>query len=222
MSFCAVILDLDGLLIDTESVALKAWQKAAQEFGFEVSLAVYARLIGRTMAASRAEIMKIIPFQTDIDQFIVRADEYYFDCITREGIKLMTGVPELLAWLEENDLPYTIATSSERSQAEWKIQKAGLTNRVGEFVTSDEVQHGKPAPDIFLRASQLVGQPSDKCVVVEDSEAGIMAASKAGAMPIMVPSTLPPSPKVRKLAYGVIETLFDVFELFESLRKRQA
>ena len=94
MSISAVVLDLDGVLIDTESIAFRAWQQAAEEFGFKISLEVYSRIIGRTVEAARAEILEIIPDKTAIDQYMKRSDVLYFDTMEREGIRLMPGVLE--------------------------------------------------------------------------------------------------------------------------------
>ena len=143
MSISAVVLDLDGVLIDTESIAFRAWQQAAEEFGFKISLEVYSRIIGRTVEAARAEILEIIPDKTAIDQYMKRSDVLYFDTMEREGIRLMPGVLELLDWVEQSGLNHTVATSSDRVHAEWKIQLAGLTERIGEFVTCNDVQRGK-------------------------------------------------------------------------------
>lgn len=220
MSISAVILDLDGVLIDTESLALRAWQQAAKEFGFNLSLEDYSKFIGRTVEAGRAEIFEIIPDKSAIDQYMKRSDDLYFDTMEREGIRLMPGVLELLDWVEQTGLHHTVATSSDRVHAEWKIQLAGLAERIGEFVTCNDVQRGKPAPDTFLHAAKLVNQPVEKCVVVEDAEAGIIGASTAGAIPIMLPGTLAPSEIARNLSYGIAESLSDVLNLIKTLYRQ--
>ena len=220
MSISAVVLDLDGVLIDTESLAFRAWQQAAEEFGFKISLEAYSRIIGRTVEAARAEILEIIPDRTAIDQYMKRSDVLYFDTMEREGIRLMPGVLELLDWVEQIGLNHTVATSSDRVHAEWKIQLAGLTERIGEFVTCNDVQRGKPAPDTFLHAAKLVNQPIERCVVVEDAEAGIIGASTAGAIPIMLPGALAPSENARSLAYGIAESLAEVLSLIKKLHRQ--
>lgn len=220
MTISAVILDLDGVLIDTESLALKVWQQAAADFGFNVSTEVYSRIIGRTVEAGRAEILKIIPDKSAIDQYMRHSDVLYFETMEQEGIQLMPGVLELLDWIDKAGLKHTVATSTARAHAEWKIQAAGLAERIGNFICCDDVKHGKPAPDTFLRAADLVNQPIEQCAVVEDAEAGIVGASAAGAIPIMLPGTMAPSDNARSLSFAIAESLSEVPILIESLNRQ--
>ncbi len=217
MSISALILDLDGVLIDTETVGRRAWHRAANEMGFEFSEKNYAKLVGRSIKSCRKIIKTILPAAIDFNEYMARSNSIYHDEMERNGISIMSGVTELLQLIEHLDLDAAIATSSSRDTAERKIEISGLSGCFETMITSDDVKSGKPAPDIFMRTAERLNHPTDKCVVIEDSESGITGAHKAGAIPIMVPNTIPASENARLLSYSVEESLFDVLPTIKYL-----
>ncbi len=210
MNVTAVIFDLDGVLIDTESVAQKSWYQAAKDFGFEFSAELYADMVGRPVELCRELIKPNLPEGINIDEYMHRSEHLYTDTMERDGVQLIQGVPDLLKWIEQSGLAVAIATSSQRDNAHKKIQMAGLQGKIEIIVTCDDVKHSKPAPDIFLLAAQRLGHPIDQCVVIEDSEAGVLAAHAAGAIPMMLPGTVDPSANARRVAFTILHSLYEV------------
>ena len=140
MTISAVILDLDGILLDTEVVARKAWQKAADEFGFEFSEELYSKVVGRPVAECRDIFEAVLPDGVDYEQYLEQSDVLYFGEMDRNGISMVNGAAALLDWIEQSDLDAAIATSSNRDHAEFKLQKAGLAGRIDIMVTCDDVK----------------------------------------------------------------------------------
>ncbi len=220
MNLAAIILDLDGLLIDTESVAQRAWYGAAKELGFTLPEHVYANMIGRPVVTCRALIDSILPANVTIDQYMDCSEFLYFDQMERNGVQLMDGAAQLLDWIQQTGLGSAIATSSEKAAATKKITQAGIAGMVPLLASADDVIHGKPAPDIFVLAAKLLGVAPEQCVVLEDSEAGVIGANHAGAQSIMVPSTIQASSTATQLAYAVVDSLHEALVVIQELYGR--
>ena len=120
------------------------------------------------------------------------------------------GLDELLALLDSRGLPKAVATSTERRLAAAQLGGLGLLERFNVIATGDEVRNGKPAPDLFLLAAHRLGMKPSQCLVLEDSEAGVVAAHRAGMQVYVVPDLKPPSRAVEELTQGRFESLIAV------------
>lgn len=209
----AVIFDMDGLMIDTERMAQRAWQRAGAEFGFTLPDELYLQAVGRTAKATaelfRAGMDAAFPFEAVYE----RKQHYLYTAIEQEGIPTKAGLLELLALVEQHRLAKAVATSTARVLALKKLTAAGLLHHFDTMVCGDEVAHGKPAPDIFLAAAAKLGVASAHCIVLEDSSAGIKAAHAAGMRAIWVPDLIQPTPDLTPLAFRVLTDLHQVVAL---------
>ncbi len=210
----AVIFDMDGLMFDTERIAQKAWQQAAHDFGYEFPPETFAWIVGLTLADVRRNAQRIFGADFPFDLVYQRRQEYLDNYITTRGIPLKPGLLELLAKVERAGLARALASSTARRIIDRNLKRAGLDH--GHFdviVGGDEVQNGKPAPDIFLLASEKLQVPAESCLVLEDSNAGVQAACAAGMPAIMVPDVLEPTPEARRCAYRILPDLHAVSRL---------
>ncbi len=217
MKISGVILDLDGVLIDTESISKFAWTRAASEFGFEIPETLYERIIGYSVSDARKEISRLTNGHIDMDRYMERSAAIYYGEMQSNGIRVMPGVPELLEFLRQHELKTAIATSTIQEQAKWKLNESGLLGVIDDVITGDLATNGKPAPDIFLIAAGRIGLEPGECAVVEDAHAGIIGAKTAGMVPIMVPSTAASSAASEELAYAIVPNLYDVIEILRSI-----
>jgi beta-phosphoglucomutase-like phosphatase (HAD superfamily) len=208
----AVLLDLDGLMLDTEVLARAAWQQAAAELGCELTEAQYLQLVGRRDDDCERELVRWFGPGFPLDTFRHRW-HIAWDTLTEPGIAVKPGLVELLDWVEERRLPMAVATSSYASSANRKLGKAGIGHRIPCIVTGDQVRAAKPAPDIFIHAARCLGVHDANCLVLEDSDAGIAAAHAAGMRAVMVPDLKPPSSESLVRAWRVCKSLYDVREL---------
>ncbi len=220
MKLSALILDLDGTLIDTETLSKNAWEHAAGELGFEFSLELYASIAGRSISNARYQIKNAIEHTIDFELFMRIAHDFYINDMETNGIRVIEGAHALIDYAKQTGLAATIATSTDRKYADRKMHLSGLDRYIQAAVTGDEVKNGKPAPDLFLRAAEIIDSPADQCIVIEDSEAGINAAYAAGMTPVMVPSTIEPSDYVRQISYAVMPTLQDALKVIKSAVNR--
>ncbi len=211
----AIIFDMDGLMLDTERIAHRAWQQALSDWGYPLPFEVYLNVIGRNSASARQVFREAFGAEIPIEEIIARKQQYVDEVILRDGIALRPGLLELLDWLDTQSWPRAVGSSTAYRYVELRLRLAGIAGRFPIFAGGDEVAQGKPAPDIFLLAAERLGVEPTRCFVLEDSDAGIQAAHTAGMLPLMVPDMKPPSETSFKLAGGIFKSLFDVKDFLE-------
>lgn len=213
----AVILDMDGLLLDTEPLAVKAWSEAAATLGVAFEDELARRMTGRNFADCAAMVRAHYASDYPVDAVLGAWHRAYDAVVEREGLRLKPGVLELLGWLELHRLTRVVATSTRRARARSKLESTGLWPRLHALVGGDEVRRGKPAPDIYLEAASRAGAKPDLCLVLEDSETGMSGALNAGIAAIMVPDLHPPSAALIACRPLVAESLFEVVAMLSAL-----
>jgi HAD superfamily hydrolase (TIGR01509 family) len=207
----AVIFDMDGLMLDSETVCRAVWREAASEQGFALSDAMYLDFVGRRTADCEALMERRFGAGFSRPTFQARAADLWHAHVRDYGLERKPGLPELLAALERLQIPKAVATSTVRAEA--LISLGSLFERFGALAAGDEVRNGKPAPDIFLLAGERLGADPARCLALEDSEAGAIAASTAGMTVIIVPDLKQPSPAVAARALAVLPSLHEVAAL---------
>lgn len=188
----ALVLDMDGTLLDTEPLAARAWVDAAAALGLAFDADLPERLIGRNFRDCRALIAACHGETYPVDALMGGWHVAYDAIVEREGLALKPGVLDLFDWLDDVGLPRAVATSTRRERALAKLGRVALAARLHALVGGDEIACGKPAPDIFLAAAERLGVAPADCVAIEDSDAGVRAALAAGMTAIMVPDLVPP------------------------------
>ncbi|MEO8306172.1 MAG: HAD family phosphatase [Betaproteobacteria bacterium] len=207
---CAVIFDMDGLLLDSEPLAARAWADAAFELGVEFDMTVARAMVGRNFTDCSAMVRARYGGSYPVDALVGRWHAVYDAIVEREGVAIKPGVFELIDWLERNAIPRAVATSTRRDRAHAKLSQAALLTRFREIVGGDEVPRGKPAPDIFVEAARRIDARAAECIVLEDSEPGVRAALAAGMIPIMVPDQHAPSAELLAQELLVLPSLHEV------------
>jgi beta-phosphoglucomutase-like phosphatase (HAD superfamily) len=216
-SYRAVIFDMDGLILDTEPLYKRAWQKAGNVLGYPIDDALYHTLVGRrteeAMEAMREKFGADFPEERFHDYWLGE----WKALVRREGIPRKAGFDELTAVIDRHGVPAAIATSTDRDRATLSLEASGLEGRFSVVVTGDEVEDGKPAPDIYLEAARRLGVPPETCIVLEDSEPGVLSADAAGMAAFMVPDMAEPSRDVREAVFRVFSSLHEAREVIEDL-----
>ena len=202
-----VIFDMDGLMLDTEPIAARAWEKTFLELGYTLSDELNRSMIGRNVPDSNMIVLKAMGADFPIALCRERANAAYTKLLDAEGIPLKEGLVELLEFLRKKPWAMAVATSTPRDLALHKLTLTNLASNFTAIVAGDDVERGKPAPDLFLATARLVGASPGSCVVLEDSPAGIRAGHAAGMVPIMVPDLIQPDEEIRRLAFAVVPTL---------------
>jgi HAD superfamily hydrolase (TIGR01509 family) len=211
----ALILDMDGLLVDSETASGEALRLFLDGHGHEMLPSTLEDALGRRLPEAMAVVAAAYDLPGPLDELVVAFDAMRLEAL-RGNVLAMPGAVALLDWAAAKGLPRALATSSSRGQAEVALTEAALMGRFEVEVTGDEVQLGKPAPDLFLLAAERLGVPPQSCVVFEDAPAGLEAAARAGMRCVWVPNA-----HTRHLAASVevdarLESLADAISWLES------
>lgn len=217
-----VVLDMDGLMLDTEAMNRVAWKAAAAEQGFDLTDTFYATLIGQTTPVSEQQVVDHFGAGFSREVFRARRRELWRTRAEAEGIPHKTGLLDFLDTVRALALPVAVATSTATEGAEFTLIRAGIRDRFRAVVAGDQVKRGKPAPDIYVEAAARLDVDPRLCVALEDSSPGILAATSAGMRALLIPDLAEPTPAARDAAHQRFGSLVDarawLFETVTALR----
>ncbi|HKT53592.1 MAG TPA: HAD family phosphatase [Caulobacteraceae bacterium] len=202
----AVVFDLDGLLVDTETVIRDAMTAAATSLGGVLPEAVFLQMVGLPAATSDTIVRAHFGPGFPIDAFFAETDRRAHAIFDAEDL-LKAGVLELIDHLDTEGLPRAIATSSSHHHVERMLAPRGVLARFDAVVARGDYPRGKPHPDPFLVAAARLNLAPEDCLALEDSHNGVRAAHAAGMMTVMVPDLLEPTEEMRGLCVAVVESL---------------
>ncbi|WBU29428.1 HAD family phosphatase [Rhodopseudomonas palustris] len=210
----AVLLDMDGTLVDTERVYLESLTEVLNAFGLPDAIETCESMVGlpgpECQALLVARYGETLPLREINRAFVEKRDARF-----AQGLPVKPGTCELLDALDDAGCPVAVVTSSSRKTADMHLTLAGIRARFGTILTRDDVAHGKPAPDLYLLAADRLGVPPAHCVAVEDSSVGVASAFTAGAITLMVPDLLQPDAATRGKCAAVLPDLNAVRTLLE-------
>ncbi len=178
----AVIFDMDGVLVDSEPFHLRSTRAALGTRGASYTERDNQAFFG----ATDAEMLRVLRILFDLPEptaALVEAKTTHLVALIRTEARPLRGVPEVPLWLRARGLPLGLATASRRPVIHAVLDAVGLHGAFAAVVSGDEVARGKPAPDGFLMAARRLGVEPERCLVVEDSRNGVLAAKAAG-MPV--------------------------------------
>jgi len=211
-----IIFDMDGLMFDTERLVIKAWDFAGKQMGYSITKDIVIKTLGLNTENTRRVFIEHLG--NNFDFYVIRKIrvDYMTDYIDKNGIPIKTGLIELLDFLKSNHYKMTVATSTEKEKTEYYFKKANISYYFDDIVCGDMIERGKPEPDIYLKASKIIGVAPNECLALEDSPIGILSAYRAGMKPVMIPDLVMPNEETNKILYAKLPTLFDVIELLNN------
>ena len=209
----AVIFDMDGVLIDTEKHYYTCWQKAAREFGFPFT-GEHALMLRSLDAKEACKLMQGI-FGEEFDYYAIRERrrELVKEALLQYGLEMKPEVKELLFLLREKGIKTAVATATPMERTLEHLTKLGIAELFDSIVSAKEVEHGKPAPDVYLYACKKIGMKPEDCIAVEDSPNGIKSAYRAGLKPVMVPDLTEPDEETKKMLFACVNSLLKIGDL---------
>ena len=216
MNIKAVLFDMDGLMVDTESLATEAFIHSAKKQGYDMTTEETLLVLGFT-TKSIYEFWENYFKNSDVSGKQLVDDHYKYieNVLFTIGPKKMLYIEELLKYLKENNYKVAVASSSNMDHIINNMEKTGLKKYIDEFASGAEVENGKPAPDVFLLAAERLGVKPENCLVLEDSKSGVIAGSSAGAKVIMVPDMFSPDEECKERTYRIVGNLGEVISILE-------
>jgi HAD superfamily hydrolase (TIGR01509 family) len=182
----AVVFDLDGLMFNTEELYQEVGSELLRRRGYEFTQELLDQMMGRPSQVALQIMIDTHALQATVEELLTETDEIFPE-ILRTRLAPMPGLVELLDALEQNAIPKAIATSSRRSFVERVLNTFHYQPRFSPILTSEDITHGKPHPEIYLQAAWRLKLQPGEMAVLEDSQNGCRAAVAAGALTIAVP-----------------------------------
>lgn len=208
----AIIFDMDGILLDTETMCRRTWMQICNEWKLGTQQKM-EETFKKAIGCSRSDTAKILestykPLKTSFNgiEFLDLAREYFYKLEQTEGIGLMFYAKECLQQLSSH---YTIAlASSTRGELVLRqLKEAGLYDYIKTFTTGDMVEHSKPDPEIYIKACKSVGAKPENSIGVEDSFNGVRSAYSAGLKTVMIPDQLQPTEEISRMYWNKFDNL---------------
>lgn len=211
----AVIFDMDGLMIDSERVTYNEYVKKLHLLGHDdFTEEIYKNCLGK----NKQGICQVFidHYGDELPMAEVWDDVHiWIDESLRKHVPKKKGLDLLLKYLKDHHYKTIVATSSTRNRVDEILKNAGITEYFDDSICGDEVTHGKPNPEIFLAACEKLGVQPDEALVLEDSEAGIMAAYLGNIDVICVPDMKYPEPEFADKVLKMVDSLEDVITYLE-------
>ena len=209
------IFDMDGLLFDTERFYKISWVETAKK----LNLTPHEELaLEATGCGGKEKLFKLInKYYPDFDaEIYLKEQEKSAFAMMKKNLVIMEGVEDILKFFKSQKVLIAVASSSIIKIVEDNLRRSNLREYFSVMIGGDELKHGKPAPDIFLKAAERLKLPPKDCYVFEDSYNGIRGAAAAGCAPVMIPDTLEPTEEMRELCVGIYPSLTQALQEIKS------
>ncbi|NJP40545.1 HAD family phosphatase [Oscillospiraceae bacterium HV4-5-C5C] len=186
----ALVFDMDGVMFDTEQLAVRAWMQAGEALGWPIDRSLCLRLLGLNTQSAGEVLTQALGPAFNYHQARQFMNERLNQLIVTEGIPLKPGLKDLQQWLEIRQWPYCVATSSDQARTDFCLASGGLEQAFPQKICGNQIRRSKPAPDIYLAATQLLKIRPEHCLAVEDSPNGAASALAAGLQLAIVPDLI--------------------------------
>lgn len=215
-----VIFDMDGLMFDTEKIYYKANQNTADALGLEYSFTTYTKFIGVSDEDYQVTMREMYDDHLLLDDFFDRSQAELEELLINGPVDKKDGLIELLEYLQEQEIPAVVASSTRRELVDILLERLGVRKYFKAVVGGDEVEQAKPNPAIFNKAFEKTGiADKSEALILEDSLMGVRAAYGAGVPVIMVPDLLEPNEEIKEKTVAILSDLHEVIEYIENKNK---
>lgn len=188
MSSFAAIFDMDGVIIDSNPYHKISLRQFCEKYGFHLTdEELINRIYGRTNKEWIANLFGALS-KEELTRY-GEEKESLFREVYKNDIRALTGLPEFLKSLKQNNIPIAIGTSAPRSNVDFVLSHTGLGDYFSAILDESNVEQGKPNPEIYLKVAAKLGYEPSRCVVFEDSLSGVESARRAGAKVVGVATT---------------------------------
>ena len=203
----AVLFDMDGLLLDTEQVVLDCFRQTCAGLGLSDMDHVLYQCIGLRRADSRLVLERGLGHLVDLAEFDTSWERRIGSRLA-DNVPVKPGAEKLLQQLQARDIPRVVATSTTSVVAIENLKTAGLYPLITTVLGGEQVENGKPDPEIYLKAAALAGYEPGDCAAFEDSDPGTLSAVRSGALTVQVPDLRAPSAQTLALGHVVADDLY--------------
>ena len=211
----AIIFDMDGLMIDSERATFQEYQNVLSTMNLTITEDFYKTLLGKTLKTAYKLFYKEYGEDFPIEEVIKQVHIQLADRFEKYGVPVKKWLIELLTYLKENNYKTIVSTSSHRERVDKILHQAHLTKYFDDSICGNEVTNGKPNPEVFLKACDKLEVKPEEAIVLEDSEAGILAAHNAAIKVICIVDMKYPDKEYEEKTYQILESLDQVIDLLK-------
>lgn len=206
----AALFDMDGTMFDTERLRFQTLKQASQELiGQAFSDEYLMQCLGLSATTAEQLAQQQYGAQVPYKAIRQRADELELESVRNEGVPIKKGLVQVLERLRKSGLRMAVATSSRRAIAEEYLINANVYKFFDVLVCGDEVECGKPHPEIFIKAAEKLNLDTAQCLMFEDSENGITSAHAAGGITLLLKDIKAPNENMRAKANFYFDSMYD-------------
>ena len=208
---------MDGVLFDTERVALESWLEVNKTWKIPSLKEDYPLFIGRNLQDGKALTKELYGQDFDSERFFADCRQCLYDKLNTEGVPVKEGTKQILSYLKERHVPVAICSGTDSQRVRKNLEETGLVSYFDAIIGGDKIQHGKPDPDCYLIACDALGELPENCMGIEDSPNGIRASRAAGLFTVMVPDLAPATEELRALSDRVDDSLLTLLDFVKTL-----
>lgn len=208
-----VIFDVDGTLVDSESVYVKAALKNIEVNHYNIPMSAIMGIIGQNRVAGRKLIESTQDDSFNYDKYIKDFEKIRNQILENEPYKLKKGALNILNYCKKHDIKMAIATSTARDKQSKVLTELGIIDYFDYMVFGDEINNSKPAPDIYLKVYEHYNIDKDEMIIYEDSKNGILSAHNAGIRVVYIKDIVDVEEEVTSLCYKQVKDLDEGIEV---------
>ncbi|HFZ6866516.1 TPA: HAD family hydrolase [Streptococcus agalactiae] len=175
-----IIFDMDGVIVDSEYTFLDNKTEMLREEGIDTDVSYQYQYMGTTFEFMWQAMKEEFGLPKTVKEYIAEMNRRRQAIVTRDGVRLIKGAQQLIHWLHQHGYRLAVASSSPMVDIKRNLKELGVTECFEYMVTGEDVSSSKPAPDVFLRAAELLDVDPKVCIVIEDTRNGSLAAKAAG------------------------------------------
>lgn len=206
---------MDGLMFNTEQTYLNAHIADFKRLNIKYNSDAFMSSVGTSTPLDIKNINQSNLSDVEFNEIVSKSYNDAVENMIKNGVPIKKGLFELLNKIDSRNIPMVVATSTPIEISGRLLKKAGIFDRFKRIITSKEVKHGKPAPDIFLKACEIFDVAPSNALVLEDSAGGCQAAYAAGIPYIVVPDMKQPTDVIKNNALLVADSLLDAVNIIE-------
>ena len=183
-----IIFDMDGVLADTGPIHFESWVKLSEEIGVNFTREIFEQTFGQTSPEIVRKLVGPEPSQDQVEKWANLKEKYYRQMVA-DKLELLAGVLDLLKILKKEGFKMTVGSSGPPENVDLLLKTLNIKSFFDAIITAEDVERGKPEPDVFLIAARQSSVKPQNCLVIEDAPVGIQAAKNAGMICIALTTT---------------------------------
>ena len=213
----AVVFDMDGIMFDTERQSHTAMIAVGKKLGMPDIETYSIECLGANSKSVHDNFDRRYSHMMKQEDFWAATRQYKKEQGWEDDVPVKTGLIELLDYLKEHGYKIAVATSTNYEKVMHNFDVTGVQGRFHQVVTGDMIARSKPAPDIYLRAAELLGVDPTECMALEDSPNGIRSGTAAGMYTVMIPDMIPATEELLSIASAIVDTLLDIMPILDEI-----